>query len=51
MARIARVGIPAYPHPIIHRGNRREKVFFNEDDKLAKVTVPFIYIFNLLEGK
>jgi len=35
MARIARVVIPAYPHHIIHRGNRREKVFFNEDDKQA----------------
>lgn len=33
MARIARVVIPGYPHHIIHRGNRREKVFFNEDDK------------------
>ena len=35
MARIARVVIPDYPHHIIHRGNRREKVFFNEDDKQA----------------
>lgn len=33
MARIARVVIPDYPHHIIHRGNRREKVFFDEDDK------------------
>ena len=35
MARIARVVIPDYPHHIIHRGNRREKVFFSEDDKQA----------------
>lgn len=35
MARMARVVIPDYPHHIIHRGNRREKVFFNEDDKQA----------------
>ena len=33
MARIARVVIPGYPHHIIHRGNRRERVFFNEEDK------------------
>ncbi|HDZ77476.1 MAG TPA: transposase [Candidatus Omnitrophica bacterium] len=35
MARIARVVIPDYPHHIIHRGNRREKIFFNVDDKQA----------------
>ena len=35
MARIARVVIPDYSHHIIHRGNRREKVFFNQDDKQA----------------
>jgi len=27
--------MPDYPHHIIHRGNRREKVFFNQDDKQA----------------
>jgi len=32
MARIARVVIPEFPHHIIQRGNRRQKVFFNEDD-------------------
>ncbi len=35
MARIARIVIPNHPHHIIHRGNRREKVFFSEDDKQA----------------
>lgn len=35
MARIARVVIPGYPHHVIHRGNRRESVFFNPDDKYA----------------
>ena len=35
MARIARVVIPNYPHHIIHRGNRREKVFFTKSDKQA----------------
>ncbi len=32
MARIARVVVPEFPHHIIQRGNRRQKVFFNEDD-------------------
>lgn len=32
MARIARVVAPELPHHIIQRGNRRQKVFFNEDD-------------------
>ena len=32
MARIARVIAPEFPHHIIQRGNRRQKVFFNEDD-------------------
>ena len=32
MARIARVIAPGFPHHIIQRGNRRQKVFFNEDD-------------------
>ena len=33
MPRIARVVTPEYPHYIIQRGNRRQKVFFNEDNK------------------
>ena len=32
MARIARVVVSEFPHHIIQRGNRRQKVFFNEDD-------------------
>jgi putative transposase len=32
MARIARVVVPGFPHHVIQRGNRRQKVFFNEDD-------------------
>jgi len=32
MARIARVIAPELPHHIIQRGNRRQQVFFNEDD-------------------
>ena len=32
MARIARVVVPEFPHHIIQRGNRRQKVFFSEND-------------------
>lgn len=33
MGRIARVVIPGYPHHVIQRGNRRQIVFFSEDDR------------------
>ena len=33
MGRIARVVIPACPHHVVQRGNRRQIVFFSEDDK------------------
>ncbi len=32
MARIARVVIPSVPHHITQRGNRRQRVFFSDDD-------------------
>jgi len=35
MARIARIVAPGYPHHITQRGNRRQQVFFNDDDYLA----------------
>lgn len=35
MARLARVIAPGFPHHIIQRGNRRQRVFFNDDDRLA----------------
>ena len=35
MPRIARVVAPGYPHHIIQRGNRRQKVFFREMDKFV----------------
>lgn len=35
MARIARVIAPSFPHHIIQRGNRRQRVFFNDDDRLT----------------
>ena len=34
MARLARVILPEYPHHIIQRGNRRQDVFFCDDDYL-----------------
>lgn len=33
MARLARVIAPGFPHHIIQRGNRRQRVFFNDDDR------------------
>lgn len=33
MARIARVVISGYPHHIIQRGNRRQEVFFSDEDR------------------
>ncbi len=35
MARIARIVVPGIPHHIIQRGNRRQKVFFSDDDYLT----------------
>ena len=32
MARLARVVIPGIPHHITQRGNRRQQVFFRDDD-------------------
>jgi len=32
MARIARVVLPGYPHHVTQRGNRRQRVFFDNDD-------------------
>lgn len=33
MARIARIVMPGIPHHIVQRGNRRQKVFFNDKDR------------------
>jgi putative transposase len=35
MARLARVVIPGLPHHVTQRGNRRERVFFEDDDYAA----------------
>jgi putative transposase len=33
MPRLARNGFPGIPHHITQRGNRREEVFFTDDDR------------------
>ncbi len=33
MARLARVVVPDLPHHIVHRGNRRQNIFLNQEDK------------------
>jgi len=33
MARIARVVVPGFPHHVIQRGNRRQLVFFSDEDR------------------
>ena len=33
MVRLARVVVPELPHHVIHRGNRRQKVFFSDQDR------------------
>jgi len=39
MARIARVVIPNVPHHIVQRGNRRQRVFFSDNDKTAYLEI------------
>jgi putative transposase len=35
MARLARIVIPDVAHHVTQRGNRRQPVFFNDDDRRA----------------
>jgi putative transposase len=39
MARLARVVVPYHPHHITQRGNRRQQVFFCDDDYVAYITI------------
>ncbi len=39
MARLARVVAPGIPHHVTQRGNRRQQVFFGDDDYLAYRTL------------
>ena len=39
MARFARVVVPGCPHHLIQRGNRRQRVFFSDEDKAFYLTL------------
>src|SRR3989338_8767448 len=39
MVRLARVVVPELPHHVIHRGNRRQNVFFNDNDKAGYLNI------------
>ncbi len=39
MARIARVVVEGMPHHVVQRGNRRQKVFFKEEDKFSYLRI------------
>ncbi len=39
MARLARIVVPGVPHHVIQRGNRRLDVFFNDEDRVAYLTL------------
>ena len=39
MARLARVMLPGYPHHIVQRGNRRQDVFFCDDDYVSYLSL------------
>lgn len=43
MARIARVVVPGFPHHIVQRGNRRQKVFFSDTDRKTYLDYLRIY--------
>lgn len=39
MGRVARVVAAGYPHHVIQRGNRRQKVYFNESDRVEYLRI------------
>jgi putative transposase len=39
MARLARVVVPGMPHHVIQRGNRRQDVFFYDEDRVAYLSL------------
>jgi putative transposase len=43
MARIARVVVAGLPHHITQRGNRRQQVFFSDDDKRSYLDYLLVY--------
>lgn len=44
MARIARLVVRGIPHHIVQRGNRRQKVFFSDNDRRAYLNLLRIYV-------
>jgi putative transposase len=34
MARLARITIPGVPHHVTQRGNRRQPIFFTDEDRI-----------------
>ncbi|MEA3328939.1 MAG: hypothetical protein U9Q08_04345 [Candidatus Omnitrophota bacterium] len=49
MPRIARLVVPGYPHHIIQRGNRRQDVFFSNEDKI--VYIDYLHTYAKEAGK
>jgi len=43
MARMARVVVPDFPHHVVQRGNRRQRVFFSDSDRRAYLDYLRIY--------
>ncbi len=43
MARIARLVVPGIPHHIVQRGNRRQRVFFSDEDRREYLDYLTIY--------
>ena len=39
MPRIARVVAPGIPHHIVQRGNRQQRVFFNDEDRIEYLRI------------
>jgi putative transposase len=44
MPRFARVVVPGIPHHITHRGNRRDPVFFLDEDRSEYLEILLDYI-------
>jgi putative transposase len=50
MARLARVILPGYPHHITQRGNRRQEVFFCENDYQYYLELLQVLCYSLVSG-
>ncbi len=43
MARLARVVVPGYAYHVTHRGNRREAIFFDDEDREVYLALLDVY--------